>query len=90
MTTYQEKIAVTISDVEPILKTVSVCIATLLVNENTVIATLSKVRQAFAPGDIQKVKDFIGMEDSPEIRYLNDIWTQDVIDSYNTFVQETI
>lgn len=43
--------------------------------------------RGFVPGQIEQVKAYIGMEESPEITYLESIWTQEVIDAYNAFIQ---
>ena len=69
------------SDINPTYKTVSIVNVTIILNDNVEIARSSNT-MAFAPGQIEAVKSFIGVTSSPEIDYLNAIWTQDVINAY--------
>ncbi len=41
-----------------------------------------RVREAFGPGDIEKVKIYIELDSGPEIDFLNNLWTQEIIDNY--------
>jgi hypothetical protein len=50
---------------------------------NGMIVTYQDIRRSFFPGDIERVKEFIGKDRSPEIDFLNASWTQQVIDEYN-------
>lgn len=70
------------TDIDPNSKTVSIGIQTQIIKDNIVISS-SMLRCCFAPGEIDKVKAFIGLEESPEITYLNTIWDQAAIDAYN-------
>lgn len=62
-------------------KTISVTIM-LIVRRDGVEIARSNNACAFYPGQIEEVKAYIGVTDSPEITYLQSIWTQDVIDAY--------
>jgi len=42
----------------------------------------SNKTEYFYPADIEKVKFCLGVQSSPEIDYLNSIWTAEVISSY--------
>lgn len=70
------------TDIDPNYKTVSIGVQTQIIKDGIVIAS-SILRSCFVPGDIEKVKAFIGLEESPEITYLNTIWDQAAIDAYN-------
>lgn len=70
-----------IQDVNPETKTISVTILLIVKRDGVEIARSSNTR-AFAPGQIEDVKTYIGVTDSPEITYLESIWTQEVIDAY--------
>ena len=50
-------------------------------NDN-VIGESQITRQAIAPTDINRVKEFIGDENNPIIEALNKIWTKEVIKAY--------
>lgn len=72
--------------IDPNFKTVSVLKRSLLLRDGVEISR-DDLRCAFAPGDIEAVKTFIGLTESPEITYLNAIWTQEAIDAYNAMLQ---
>lgn len=78
----QEILQPIFTDIDPNLKTVSVGILTIVYKDNIEIARTMD-RRAFAPGQIDQVIEYIGVETSPEITYLHSIWTQKVIDDYN-------
>ena len=40
------------------------------------------IRRAFVPGQLDAVKQFLGVDESPEIAYLESLWTPDVIAAY--------
>lgn len=68
-------------DMNPITKTVSITVVTIIKKDGVEIARSNNTR-AFAPGQIEDVKSHLGVSESPEISYLNTVWTQDVIDSW--------
>lgn len=68
-------------------KTISIRLDTVI-KEGGVELSRSCHRCAFVPGQIEDVKEYLCVEDSPEIQYLNSIWTEDVIADYQTH-QET-
>lgn len=70
------------TDINPNLKTVSVAIDTVIYRDDVEISR-ERNRRAFVPGQLDDVKDFIGINESPEITYLDAIWTQEVIAEYN-------
>lgn len=69
------------TDINPITKTISIAKDTIVKKDGIEIAR-NRHRRAFAPGDIEKVKEYLGIDTSPEIIYLESIWTQEVIDNY--------
>jgi hypothetical protein len=45
-------------------------------------------RRAFVPGQIEDVKAFTGLDNTNKhIKYINSLWTQQVIDEYNAKIQ---
>lgn len=62
-------------------KTVSIAMDTIILRNGGEISK-SRHRCAFVPGQIEAVKEYIGQESSPEITYLETIWTQEVINEY--------
>ena len=70
-----------ITDINPNNKTISIAMDTIIKKDGVIVAR-SRNRRAFVPGDIQAVKEYIGVIDSPEITYLNALWTKEVIDAY--------
>lgn len=57
------------------------------IEENGVDHNIGRDRRAFIPGEIDKVKEYTGLtDDSPEIIYLNSIWTPEVIAEYNAMI----
>lgn len=69
------------TDMDPNLKTVSIALDTVIKKDGEVIAK-QRHRRAFVPGQIQYVKEYIGLETSPEITYLESLWTPEVIAEY--------
>lgn len=78
----EETLTPIFTDINPHTKTVSIALDTVIKRDGEIINT-SRHRRAFVPGEIQAVKDYIGVQSSPEIDYLNTIWSQEVIDAYN-------
>lgn len=69
-------------DMNPQYKTISISKLTIIKNDGIEIARSSDTR-AFQPGDIALVKEYIGVDESPEITYLESVWTQEAIDTWN-------
>ena len=79
---YIELNEINIDSINVTNKTISISKDVIVKKDSQEIAR-SRHRQAFVPGDIDAVKEYTGLVDeSPEIVYLNAIWTQDVIDAY--------
>lgn len=68
-------------DINPQHKTISITVVTIVKRDGIEIARSSNTR-AFQPGDIEAVKEYIGVTESPEITYLQSIWTQEAIDAW--------
>ena len=68
-------------EMNPEYKTVSIRMDTVI-KEDELEISRSSHRCAFGPGDILKVKEYLGVETSPEIDYLNAVWTEEVIAAY--------
>ena len=65
-------------------KTISVQKQVIIKNDDVIIAMGAPERRAFVPGEIEEVKLYTGWDDTtPEIIYLNSIWTQEVINEWN-------
>ncbi len=75
------------TDINPNNKTISIAIDTLILKDGIEIAR-NRERGAFVPGDIEKVKAYIGLDKGPEIDYLNAIWTEEAIISYQTMLEQ--
>jgi len=81
MSVYIESQETVIDTINTTNKTISVAKDTIVKKDGVEIAR-NRHRQAFIPGDIEAVKDYLGVEESPEIDYLNAIWTEEVIEAY--------
>ena len=77
-----EETIYSLHDINPQTKTISITLVTIVKRNGIEIARSSNTR-AFQPGDIEEVKSYIGVTDSPEITYLKSMWTQEVIDAWN-------
>lgn len=77
------------TDIDPNLKTVSIGIKTIIKKDGHIISS-SIHSCAFYPGQIEKVKEFTGFEESPELTYLNTIWDQNAIDKYQQEMQDVM
>lgn len=73
----------TFHDISPTTKTVSISLIIVFKNDGVEVGRNPPHTRAFVPGQIEDVKEYIGVTDSPEITYLNSIWTQAVIDAWN-------
>lgn len=71
-----------ITDINPNNKTISVLKESIIYKDGIEIAR-QRHRCAFVPGDIKKVKAYMNVEESPEITYLNSIWTREAIAAYD-------
>lgn len=69
-------------DVEQERKTVSIAHVTIIKRDGEEISRTKLHRRAFAPGDIEEVKTYLELETSPEIEYLNSLWTEEVVAQY--------
>lgn len=72
----------TFHDINPNTKTISISLFTIFKNDGVEVGRNPPQTRAFVPGQIEDVKTYIGVTDSPEITYLESIWTQDVIDAW--------
>lgn len=75
--------------INPISKTVSVLVRTVYKDEGVIVSS-NDMRRAFVPGEIEKVKDWIGLQESPEIAYLESVWTPEVIQAYEQAKAEAL
>lgn len=78
----EERLMPIFDSIDPNNKTISILIVTLIKRDGVEISRENH-RQAFVPGDIEAVKEYIGVTESPEITYLESIWTQEAIDAWN-------
>lgn len=60
-------------------KTISVVKYQVIYKDGVELSRVHLDRCAFVPGDIDKVKAYLNMQDEPEIKYLESIWTDEVI-----------
>lgn len=69
-------------DINPNNKTISVVLQTVIKRDGVPIYTIETPR-GFMPGEIEQVKQFTSLtDDSPEIVYLNAIWSPEAIAEY--------
>lgn len=83
---YTEESIFNFHDINPETKTVSITRVTIVKKDGIEIARSSNTR-AFMPGDIEEVKIYLGVQESPEITYLESIWTQEAIDAWNALAE---
>lgn len=83
----EEEIQVWIDTIHMTNKTISICIQTIIKRDGVEIAR-DNHRTAYGPGDIEAVKVCLGVQESPEITYLNTIWTPEVITAYQQSLEE--
>lgn len=81
MSVYIETQEIIIDSINTTNKTISIAKDTIVKKDSQPIAK-SRDRRAFVPGDIAAVKDYLGTDSSPEIDYLNAIWTEQAINDY--------
>lgn len=82
----EQRIEFLIDNINVTNKTISIAKDTVIYNDNVEIAR-TRHRQAFYPGQIEDVKLYMDLDNSaPEIIYLNSVWTQEVVDSYNAML----
>lgn len=68
-------------EVNPENKTISIR-KDEIIKENDVELARKSHRCAFVPGELDKVKEYMGLEDGPEIAYLESLWTEEAIQAY--------
>lgn len=80
---------ISICNINTNTNTISISKCDIFLNDGIEIARSQPWMRAFVPGEIDGVKEATGWSDAtPEIIYLNSIWTQDVIDAYNAMLAE--
>lgn len=84
---FEEVIEYTIDNINLANKTISIIREVVIKKDNTEISRM-RHRCAFVPGEIEKVKEYLGTQASPEIDYLNAIWTPEVIKNYQDSLNE--
>jgi hypothetical protein len=84
----EEKLQPIFTDINPNTKTIIVAIDSVIKKDGVEVSR-SRERCAFVPGDIEGVKAYTGLDDkSPEIIYLNAIWSAEVIAGYKKMQQD--
>lgn len=79
---------IVMDSINAVSKTISIMITTIFLNNGIEVGRSDPWRKAFVPGQINDVKALTGWTDTtPEIIYLNSVWTQQVIDAYNNSQQ---
>lgn len=73
-------------EMNPENKTLSIRRDTII-KEDGVELSRSYHRCAYVPGDIDKVREYLGVEESPEITYLESVWTDEVIAAYKEKIE---
>lgn len=84
---YIEKIETIIDNINTTNKTISIAKDKVVLKDDVEIAR-QRHRCAFAPGDIEAVKEYLGIEESAEIDYLNAIWTEQVVADYQASLNQ--
>lgn len=72
-------------EMNPENKTLSIRLDTVIKEDGVELSRKSH-RCAFAPGDIAKVREYLGVTTGPEITYLKSIWTKEVIAEYKAMI----
>lgn len=75
----EEKQEIIIDNYNATQKTLSIAKVLVILRDGIEIVRQVIDRCAFGPGDIDKVKAYLNMQDEPEIKYLESIWTDEVI-----------
>lgn len=84
----EERVEITIDNINANTKTISIASDTVVLRDGIEIAR-SRNRCAFYPGQIADVKVFTGWNDAtPEVIYLNAIWTPEVIAAYQDLLNQ--
>ena len=82
----ERKLQPIFTDINPNTKTISVAMDSVIKKDGVEVSR-SRERCAFVPGDIEGVKAYTGLDDkSPEIVYLNSIWSAEVIAAHKALV----
>lgn len=81
MLTQQEQIVM--ENINATTKSLTISKIMVIFNDAVEISRGEPLSCAFIPGQIDAVKAFTRWDDTtPEVIYLNSVWTQDVIDAY--------
>lgn len=84
-----EQTIIQIDNINVTLKTLSIHKILIVLRDGVEISRGNPHSCAFYPGQIEAVKTFTGWDDlTPEIIYLNSIWTQEVIDAYDQIIEQ--
>lgn len=85
---FEERQEIIIDNINVSTKTISIAKDSVVLRDGIEIAR-DRNRCAFHPGQIEEVKIYTGWDDStPEVIYLNSVWTQEVIDAYQLLLNE--
>lgn len=82
-----EEVNILIDNIDVTNKTISIA-KDIIIKKDGVEIARNRERCAFAPGDIENVKIYLNVANSPEIDYLNAIWTDEVIAAYKANISE--
>ncbi len=74
-----------ISNMDPVFGTLSITTTIQIVDNGVELTRYSNI-SAFGPGDIERVKLFLGTDTGALIDYLSKIWTDEAIANYTTFI----
>lgn len=75
----EEKQEIVIDTFNVTNKSISIVKYNVVYKDGIELSRVHLDRCAFVPGDIEKVKAYLNMQDEPEIQYLESIWTDEVI-----------
>ena len=82
----EEKIEIIIDSFNITNKTISIAKFSTIYKDGLIVSRNVIDRCGFVPGEIEKVKAYIGMNSEPEIKYLESIWTDELIKQYQEFI----
>jgi len=78
----EEQLQISIDNINTATKTISIAKDTVILRDGVEISR-DRFRCAFYPGQVEDVKVFTGWSnETPEVIYLNAIWTPEVIAAY--------
>ena len=88
MSLEEKKLQPIFTDIDPNTRTVSVALDSIILRDGVQISK-RRHRCAFVPGQLEELKRVTGLsDDSAEVRYLNALWTPEVIRAHEALTAQ--